>query len=96
VSVNYFKYVWEESRGDDYDNWGTSTWYFEVDEDMRVVRQIEIYSNGNVLHYDGKHTEDKYGFLSDQKVDEKFGNDLVKIEQTEFENMWLSPKPLNL
>ena len=93
--MNYFKQHWDESRGDQYDHWGTSWWYFEADENMWITRQIEIYSNGNVLQYDREHVVDQYGMLSDQALEEKYILILLKIDQNEFEEIWLSRKPLN-
>lgn len=52
-----------ESRGDEFDAWGHSVWYFEVDNDGRPVRQIEVYDTGPVLRYRPGHEEDQYGAL---------------------------------
>jgi hypothetical protein len=93
--MNYFKQHWDESRGDQYDNWGTSIWYFEVGTDRWITRQIEIYSNGNVLQYDKEHIGDQYGGLGDQALDEKCISSLLKIDQNEFEEIWHSRKPFN-
>lgn len=41
MTNRYYKRRWEESRGDDHDDWGRSTWYFEVADDGYPVRQIE-------------------------------------------------------
>lgn len=42
----YVKRHWNEPRGDEHDAWGTSWWYFEVDDEGRVLRQIEQYDSG--------------------------------------------------
>lgn len=36
----FFRRAWDESRGDRYDGWGTSDWYFELDDEgyPRMVR----------------------------------------------------------
>ena len=45
--MRYFKFHWEESRGDAYDDWGASWWYFEVaDDDMSNAKlQIRVGAN---------------------------------------------------
>ena len=47
----YYKRKWNETRGDKFDSWGTSMWYFEIGENQYITRQIEIYENGNRLKY---------------------------------------------
>ena len=47
--MKYYKYKWNELRGDQFDNWGFSMWYFEIGEDDFPNRQIEIYENDKVL-----------------------------------------------
>jgi hypothetical protein len=56
--------LWDETRGDEYDSWGRATYFFELGSDQRVVRQLEIYENGNVLSYDQSHPEDQFGGLA--------------------------------
>lgn len=65
----YFKRKWNETRGDEFDSWGTSTWYFEVDTDGYPTKQIELYENGNRLKYHNEKTFDDYGGLGDQALD---------------------------
>jgi hypothetical protein len=69
MQTRYFKRNWEESRGDNYDSWGTSEWYFEVEPNGNVIRQIEVYKNGPTLRYGDHKLEDDYGGLSDQSID---------------------------
>lgn len=87
MSYKYYKTEWLESRGDEYDNWGKSSWYFEVGDDGYAVRQIEVYENGQVLKYDESNFEDEYGSLADQPLDitEKGG---IEITDAEFEEEW--------
>ena len=75
--MKYFKRNWNETRGDQFDNWGKSIWLFETDNNGEVLRQIEVYENGKVLKYDNQNIEDKLGALTDQNLD------LI-----EFENKW--------
>ena len=92
--MRYFKRHWNEVRGDAHSDWGTSTWYFEADQDLTVTRQIEIYLSGTVLHYDRQNLHDEFGSLADQPLDASdFG--FFAIEQAEFEQTWSSRKPLN-
>lgn len=73
--MNYYKRNWNETRGDQYDSWGKSVWFFETD------------NNGKVLKYDNHYIEDEYGRLAEQSLDL---NEFVefKIEKREFENIW--------
>ena len=56
--MKYFKRNWNETRGDQYDSWGKSVWFFETDNNGEVLRQIEVYDNGKVLKYDNQNIED--------------------------------------
>jgi hypothetical protein len=59
----YVKRLWNHLRGDEHDAWGTSWWYFEVDEEGEVLRQIEQYDSGICLRYSEQHLEDEFGVL---------------------------------
>ncbi|UII25050.1 hypothetical protein LVD15_17265 [Fulvivirga maritima] len=83
----YFKRHWDETRGDDYDSWGTSDWWFETDETGEVIRQMEFYEAGPVLKYNELYPEDKYGGLSEVPLDLKEFKDFAITEQ-DFENQW--------
>lgn len=96
MTVRFFKRPWEESRGDEYDSWGTSTWYFEIGDDSYVSRQVEIFENGVVLRYDEAHVEDIYGGLGEGARDlEGEGFLPFEIGQAEFEQVWATVTPLN-
>ena len=83
----YYKRNQEETRGDEYDNWGKSIWYFEIDSEGYAMRQIEKYENGKKIKYDLKNIEDEFGGLADQPIDlEKFVN--FEITKNEFEEQW--------
>lgn len=85
--MNYYKRNWNETRGDQYDSWGKSIWYFETDNNGEVLRQIEAYENGKVLKYDNQNIEDEFGGLADQNLDlTEFVE--FSIEKEEFENKW--------
>ena len=85
--MKYYKRNWDELRGDEFDFWGASLWYFECGEDDYVVRQIEVYSNGTVLKYDENHEEDLYGGLSEAPLElNEFAE--FEISSEEFEQVW--------
>ena len=87
--MKYYKRNWDESRGDEFDFWGTSLWYFECGEDDYALRQIEVYGDGTVLKYDENHPEDQYGKLSEAPLEaDEFAE--FKITKEEFENIWLN------
>ena len=66
----YFKRHWDETTGDELtDDWGTSDYYFETDDNGNVLRQIQIFANGNCLKYDLDYLDDKYGGLSEVSLD---------------------------
>lgn len=85
--MKYIKAKWTESRGDQYDDWGNSLWFLELDEDNYPTRQLEVYSNGNRLKYNSQNMEDKYGRLGDQSIDAEDGWG-ERMQKTEFEIEW--------
>jgi hypothetical protein len=66
----------------------------EINENSRVVRQIEVYENGNVLFYDHTHLGDNYGMLSDKRM-QKEDIQEFEITKAEFELMWNTKRPIN-
>ena len=88
-TVRYFKRRWDESRGDQYDSWGASTWYFEVGDDGYAVRQLDQYDGGAILKFDETHVDDEFGALGEKPLDlEDFAP--FETDQTTFENAWTS------
>lgn len=85
--MRYFKRFWEENRGDAYAEWGCSWWYFEVDDEGWVERQLENYDDGTSLKYSRQHLNDEYGGLSEAALDL---SELVAFEipRAEFEEAW--------
>ena len=83
----HYRREWNESRGDEYADWGTSIWYFEVDDAGNVLRQIEVYQIGRILRYDQQHLVDAFGMLADQALDpDEFAGYVVPV--AEFEAAW--------
>lgn len=90
----YYKRFWDENRGDEFSEWGTSLWFFEIDEKGFVMRQMEIYQSGIVLKYDESLEEDKYGGLAQLALDtEEYSSFLILKE--EFEKNWSSHTAFN-
>jgi len=91
--TKYFRYESDINRDDEYTDWGTITFLTELNNNNRVIRQIEFYQNGNLLKYDENHITDKYGMLPDQKLE--IGNESIKISAEEFEECWKKSKAIN-
>ncbi len=83
-----FKREWEQTTGDELtDSWGASTYYFETDSDLNIIRQVQVFQNGQVLKYHQEFTEDEFGMLSDQQVDEDEFKEFF-IDCNEFAKIW--------
>ncbi|MFC0506407.1 hypothetical protein [Micromonospora costi] len=82
---------WHESRGDDFDGWGHSVWYFAVDDGGWPVRQVQAYDNGPVRRYGPDHEQDQYGGLGLASLNDPDDdwNDYV-VDRNEFERVWHS------
>lgn len=65
----YYRRPWNETPGGAYDAWGASTWYFEVDDDGSVLRQVEKYDHGPTLGYGPDLEQDEWGFLTFDPID---------------------------
>ena len=85
----YFKRAWNDTRGDNYDYWGTSIWYFETEKNGVVIRQIEVYENGPSTKYCMANKKDKYGELSWYPLD-LVNFQSFKIKKIEFERVWIT------
>lgn len=83
----YLKRHWNELRGDAHHAWGTSWWYFEVDDKSWVLRQIEQYESGMRLRYDKHYTEDEFGGLAEKPLDLSLPG-YSTISSQDFETMW--------
>ncbi len=69
-------------------SWGTSYYYFETDDQLIVLRQLQVFENGQTLKYDTEYLEDKLGGLSELPLDEIFV--FFQIDKAEFEQIWTS------
>jgi hypothetical protein len=90
----FFRYRWEQSRGDDFDAWGASTWLFATDAHLDVEQQYELYDDGHVLAYDLEHVYDQFGMLADQPFD-PCAPGVSEISQAAFEDATASLHPSN-
>lgn len=83
----YVKRHWNELRGDAHDAWGTSWWYFEIEDKGWVLRQIEQYESGMRLRYCERHAKDEFGGLAKKPLDLSVPGYSV-ISSQDFESMW--------
>lgn len=79
---------WDETTGDELtDSWGTSIYYFETDEQLNVIRQMQVFKNGQVLKYSSDFIDDEFGMLSDQQLDKSEFEEFA-IDATDFITIW--------
>jgi hypothetical protein len=83
----YFKREWKDTRGDQYDSWGTCTFFFETEDDGLPLRHNEVYENGNTLRYSEQNLEDEFGMLANNKLFLK-QFEPFKIDQNDFMEVW--------
>jgi len=94
-TIQYFRRIWEETRGDEHSDWGCSLWLFEVDTDLNVIRQIEVYDSGVCLKYSQTHVEDEFGGLAEKPLDNEDWSPYVTSKEV-FEQVWSKTEALNL
>jgi hypothetical protein len=88
AEMQYLKFQWDESRGDEHSDWGASWWYFEIGADGYPVRQIELYDAGVRLRYGPDHLEDEFGGLSYGHESEMDRSADQVLSADEFEAVW--------
>jgi hypothetical protein len=89
MESQFYRRRWSEPRGDEFDSWGHSVWYFEVDGEGWPVRQVEVYDNGPALRYGPGHAEDQYGGLGQASLDDPEENwSRYVITREVFEQVW--------
>lgn len=64
----FYRRPWDESRGDEQDDWGSAIYYFWVHEGV-LEQQVERYKTGVLLAYDRFHREDQYGQMASEPLD---------------------------
>lgn len=92
--MNFYKRRDEDPRDDEYEHWGTSVWYYQVNDDRRIERQLVTYECGVVLAYDMAHVEDEYGMLGEPLLDAQEWK-MYETPASEFESQWVSARPRN-
>lgn len=88
MTTRWFKRRWDESRGDDFDSWGSATYFFEVATDGWPRRQVEVYDDGPTLRYGPDRVEDEYGGLGQARLDEFEDWARWEVSRPEFEAAW--------
>ncbi|QOW09874.1 hypothetical protein Q73A0000_05605 [Kaistella flava (ex Peng et al. 2021)] len=91
MNSRYFKKFWEETTGEELtDSWGDSTYFFETDKNLNVIKQIQLFRNGKILKYDEQYLEDEFGGLADQQLEiaEFIDNEITEVE---FLEIWNKP-----
>lgn len=85
----FYRRHWDETRGDEFGDWGRSVWYFEVGDDGWPVRQVEMYDAGPILRYGAGHEDDCFGGLGQASLyDSDEGWSRFEIAGDEFERAW--------
>lgn len=92
MKLIHIKRKWNETRGDEFDHWGNSTWFFEAEKDGTVKRQVEEYTIGIRLRYDSEKSYDNYGMLSEVELDLS-DSEFEAISETDFNNKWTERNP---
>lgn len=86
--MKYYKYKWNESRGDEYDYFGTSTWYFEVGDDDYISRQIVRYEIGLTFKYSVDFQEDEFGGMG-YIIFKSEHYDSIEVLNESFDHLWI-------
>lgn len=64
----FYRRRWDESRGDEHDDWGPAVYYFWVHDGV-LEQQVERYDSGVLLTYDRCHLEDDLGRMAAEPLD---------------------------
>jgi hypothetical protein len=88
--MTYLKCRWDEPRADIHGDWGCSWWFFELDPDGSVVRQVEVYDYGVRVRYDRDHLGDEFGKLGEGCLDEMYMPGAERLSANQFEVVWES------
>jgi hypothetical protein len=73
-------------------SWGRFTRYLEIGDDLRPVRQVDVFEDGHFLTYDRVNWVDDFGMLGDAQINRNrksgpWGRS-KEIESAEFERVW--------
>jgi hypothetical protein len=87
MTARYFQWEWKKPRGDEYDSWGASTYFFETSPGGEVLRELRVFEHGKVLKHRPDHREDIYGQMAHAlHAIDKFSH--LEIPAHIFENAW--------
>jgi hypothetical protein len=96
AALRYFRWRWNEDRGDEHADWGHSSWLWAEDGDGWSVEQWEVYDGRQVLHYDRQHLVDEYGALGDQQLeDADRPPDVEELSESAFRAAIAPLRPIN-
>lgn len=76
--------------------WGRFTRYVEIGEDLRPVRQVDVFENGHMLSFDRAHWVDDFGILGDAQINRnrkkgRWGQS-QEINADKFEQVWAAAR----
>jgi hypothetical protein len=76
--------------------WGRFTRYLEIGEDLRAVRQVDVFENGNMLSYDRGHWVDAFGMLAEGRINRNrrqwLWGQFEEIDARAFERVWVAAR----
>jgi hypothetical protein len=87
--MRYYIYVTEEHARTEIG--GKMIAYYEVADDNRIVRSLELYRDGVAYSYDLSHSADEYGILPDTEMDVSAAAEwgaIVELSEGEFTDKW--------
>ncbi len=76
--------------------WGHFIGYLEIGEDLRAIRQVDVFANGNALSYDRAHWVDDFGMLGDAQINRNRKQGpwwhSEEIDAATFERVWTAAR----
>lgn len=94
--MRYYQFITEEHARTEVG--GEMTAYYEVADDNRIVRSLELYADGVAYSYDLEHSADECGILPDAEMDvsaaAEFGA-VSEVSESEFSTKWRDTKVSN-
>jgi hypothetical protein len=73
-------------------SWGRFTRYLEIGADLRALRMVDLFENGNTLSYDRSHWVDDFGMLGDGQLNRNrkkwHWGQSEEITAAKFEGVW--------
>lgn len=94
--MRYYQFITEEHARADV--CGPMTAYYEVADDHRIVRSLELYADGVAYSYDVEHAADDCGILPDAEMDVAAAAEVgavVELSEGDFASKWRDTKVAN-